>query len=522
MECEINSDEQKTLVSALQASLQARGGVELFETHISWVLVAGDEAYKLKKAVRFDFADFSTLELRRHLCEEELRLNRRLAPHLYLGVLPVSGTPARPLLGDASAPIEYVVGMRAFPQQALWSWRIEAGLLGGAEVDDLARQLSAFHQANQQAPRTSSWGTPAALSQAFEQNMDALLQLVRGQQHEQAVALRDWRGQAMPVLWPLFAARKAGGAIRECHGDLHCANILTLDGHVAAFDCIEFDPALRWIDVAHELAFTCMDLRQRGRVALAARLLDRYLEAGGAYEGVAVFEYYVVLCALVRAKVELLRAGQVEPVAAARHRANASALLATATAAARVEAPSIIVMHGLSGSGKSALAAQLAELLPAVRLRSDVERKRMHGLALHARPDADAKARMYGQAASSAVYNRLGELAEILVRAGKTALIDACSLKRRERDAFRALGARLGVPVRLVSVRASEATLRQRIRERSARGGDPSDADERVLELQLRVQEPLAPDEMADVLVVESDESLDLERVVQALVKRSS
>lgn len=508
---------QRVLVQALRQALQ-RGGaqVALFETHISWVLVAPPQAFKIKKAVRFDFLDCSTLAARRHLCDEELRLNRRLAPQLYEAVVAVTGSPGQPRLGGEGEPIEYAVRMRAFGQDALWSHRIAAHALTGAEIDGLAAQLAAFHQHAARAPAASRWGTPAELHEAAAANMAELEHVATAPEACGLLArLRAWQEGA--AFGPLFQARKDQGWIRECHGDLHCGNILTLDGKVAVFDCIEFSDALRWIDVMHDLAFACMDLRRRGEPRLAARLLNGYLELAGDYGGASVLRYYEAQCALVRAKVELMHAAQLEGEAAEACRRDAAALLAAAQDAASPARPALVLMHGLSGSGKSTVARQLAELAGAVQLRSDVERKRMHGLAPRMPAPQQLAARLYGETATQDVYRRLGVLARGLLEAGFTAVIDACSLKRQERAAFEEVARDAGVPVLVVDVRAGEAVMRARIRQRLGQGHDPSDADESVLDLQLRSHEPLTPAELAHTLVVDGEARFDAASMVQAL-----
>jgi aminoglycoside phosphotransferase family enzyme/predicted kinase len=514
--------EQQSLVSALQLALQA-GGVQvgLSETHISWVLVAGPDAYKIKKAVRLDFVDFSTLAARRHFCNEELRLNRRLAPDLYVGVVPVTGSLAQPFTGGAGAPIEYAVKMHSFAQEALWSRRIRRQLLAEWEVDALAQQLARFHAAAERAPDDSPWGTPEAQRRAAEENIAALAPLARtAAQGANVAALREWQAARLRDLAPIFAARKSRGMVRECHGDLHTGNILTIGDQVVVFDCIEFSDSLRWTDVMHDIAFAYMDLRQQGQAGLAARLLNGYLELTGDYAGVALLHYYEADCALVRAKVELLRAHQLEGGAALGHEECADRLIAAALKAARPDPPALMVMHGFSGGGKSFVARKLVELFGAVQLRSDVERKRMHGIDPFTRPSDMHEPELYSQQTTAAVYARLRELAAGLIEAGVPAVIDACSLKREERAAFEALADELQVPFLLVDVGASEATLRARIRQRMEEGADPSDADESVLELQLRVHEPLADSEQAHALAIDSELPFDAGAVRAALPGR--
>lgn len=501
------ANEQATLIRALVTALHTHAHPVLrFETHISTVLVAGEFAYKIKKPVRFDFADFSTLEARRFYCHEELRLNRRLAPELYLEVVPITGTAAAPRMGGRDAPIEFAVKMRAFPQQGLWSERIGHGLLGPAEVDQLARKLAQFHAAAERAAPGQPWGAPALLRQVADDNLALIASLARTPRESAAVArLRAWQAGQQDRLAPLFAMRQQRGFVRECHGDLHCSNILTFKDKVEVFDCIEFSDALRRIDVINELAFTCMDLEFSGCAGLAARLLDGYLEIAGDYEGLAVLRYYQVECALVRWKIALLRASQLQGEAAARHERRAAALMDYTLARAAPAAGALIVMHGFAGSGKSTVAAALVALLGAVRLRSDVERKRMAGISAGERAAAAIGEGLYDPAASAATYARLGELAAAVAEAGLPVLVDACFLQRGQRSQFEQLARRLGVPFVLVDVRASPATLRARVAERALRGDDASDAGVMVLEHQLAHHDPLSAAERARVVAVDTD-----------------
>ena len=515
--------EQETLVFALQQALRSSGDpVQLFETHISWVLVAGAHAYKIKKAVQFDYLDFSSLAARRHFCLEEVRLNRRLARALYLGVVPVTGTPAQPYLGGAGEPIDYAVKMLSFPQQALWSARVARQALAPAEADALALRLARFHLSAPRSAADSPRGAIELLGQVQIENMAALGALAGERRQAGLARLRARQDAVLYELGSEFGARKAAGFVRECHGDLHCGNILTLDHQVLAFDCVEFSERLRWIDVMHDLAFACMDLRRRGAAGRAASLLNEYLARTGDYAGVAVLRYYEAECALVRAKIELTRARQngIEPEDEGAHDADIAALLAEAARAAFPEQPWLVVMHGFSGSGKSTIARQLVEELGAVQVRSDVERKRMCGIDPFDAGRTVLSPRLYDQRTTEAVYERLGTLAATLVRAGTPVVIDACCLQQREREAFMSLAASLGVPALLVSVTASPAVLQSRIRTRRASGADPSDADTAVLARQVSAHQPLSEAELARALVVDSETPVDGRQLAAGVVRR--
>jgi aminoglycoside phosphotransferase family enzyme/predicted kinase len=491
---------QAMLVAALLSRLRAGGApTDLYETHISWVLVQGPDAWKIKKALRLDFLDFSTLALRRHWCEEEVRLNAALAPGLYLGTVAVTGTPAEPQLGGEGEPIEAAVHMRAFPPQALWSERIALGLLGQGDVDELAALLAGFHFRARRAPPGSPWGTAPAIASAGERNMDELAALVgKAALSADLAGLRTWRAAEARRLATCFDERKRIGAVRQCHGDLHCDNLLTFEGRVMAFDCIEFDESLRWLDVMHDLAFALMDLRRRGQAGLAARLLNSYLEHSGDYEGLAVMRYYMTECALVRAKIAVLRQHDDAGTQDGAIEDQASSYIATAWQTARPLKPALVVMHGLSGSGKSTVARRLVELFGAVQVRSDVERRRTPGV----------NPAQYDRHTSNAVYKRLRAVAGNIIAAGFPALIDAANLRQSERDACRRLAKVLGIPWMIVDVRASLQTMRERIEHRRADGTDPSDADLAVLEMQRRQAEQLTAQELARTVIIDTGQPL--------------
>ncbi|MET3133137.1 aminoglycoside phosphotransferase family enzyme/predicted kinase [Oxalobacteraceae bacterium GrIS 1.11] len=502
---------QEALIRALIATLEREEvRVELIETHISWVLVTASYAYKIKKALRFDFLDFATLAARHFYCQEELRLNRRLAPALYLDVVTVRGSAAHPVLGGDGPVLEYAVRMRAFAQQALWSRRLDGKQLKPAEIDQLGHALVSFHQEAAVAPSERDWGTPAALRAIADANLDLLATLADGaQETADVLALRGWQQERHARLHDTFLQRRVDAKVRECHGDLHCGNIITVDDRVDVFDCIEFNESLRWTDVMNDLAFICMDLAVRARPELAARLLNGYLERGGDYAGLAVLRYYQIECALVRWKVGWLQARRF----AARDAVVAERYQAFALQSMRTRAVPLIILHGLSGSGKSTLARQLVELLGAVQIRADVERKRLHGIGPAAPAPATVGAGLYDAAASRATYARLRQLAASVVRAGWPVLIDATFLRGRQRHLFRALAGALGVPFFILDVQADVALLRSRVRGRVAArahaADDPSDAGLAVLAHQLGHRDPLTQAELGHVIRVDTDAGLD-------------
>ena len=503
----------RTLIHALRAQLQSQGGqpVELIETHISWVLLAGDRAYKIKKPVRLPFVDFSTPALRRHFCELELRLNQRLAPQLYLEVLPVCGTPASPRLGGEGEPIDHAVCMRRFAPGALLSEQLAAGRLQAGQIEQLAGALAAFHERAPVADAASTWATPAQIVHAVRDVLDSLRPLAAAGTVD---TLCGWLAERERTLAPVWLERRATSAVRECHGDLHLANAAQVGDEVLAFDCIEFDPAMRWIDVANDLAFLTMDLHAHGRSDLAARALDAWLQRSGDFAALRVLRFYEVYRALVRSLVAALRAGQPgapDEAAAAPLQTAGAAPDYLAWALARAQArpvPRLLIAHGLSGCGKSTVALQLLERTGAVRLRSDVERKRLFGLGALDR-SADRSLDVYTAEATRRTFDRLADLARLALQAGWPVIVDAAFLRRGERQDFRALAAGLGVPFAILHCHAPEPVLRERVAARSAAGHDASEADVAVLQRQLDTHEPLDADERANALDVATDAPVD-------------
>jgi aminoglycoside phosphotransferase family enzyme/predicted kinase len=480
--------------------------VELIETHISWVLLAGDFAYKLKKPVDFGFLDFTALAARKRFCEEELRLNRRTAPGLYLDVVPIGGTPEDPHLG-ATPAIEYAVKMRRFDQEALLDRIAKRGALTAAHVDAIAAAVADFHARIERVPRASGCGAPERVVAFAEQNFEQLDALAASPaDFEHLDRLRTWTGLEFSARREIIAERKRDGFVRECHGDLHLGNIALIDGRPVAFDCIEFNESLRWIDVMSEVAFLVMDLLDHRLDALAWRCLDRYLQLTGDYPGVAVLRFYLVYRAMVRAKVACLRARQpgLDAAALSRIADEYRGYFALATRLAESARPAIVLMHGLSGSGKTTVAQALLESLGAIRVRSDIERKRLHRLDPLARTGQALGAGLYGPEATRRTYDRLAAAARAIVEAGFPAIIDAASLRRGDRAAVRELARTLDVRFVVATCTAPDAVLRQRVTARSQAGADASEATAAVLDLQLATQEPLAANERGDAVVFDT------------------
>jgi aminoglycoside phosphotransferase family enzyme/predicted kinase len=479
------------LVNALLERLQRDGQApRLVQTHISWVLLAGEFAWKIKKPVRFGFLDFSTLAARRHFCHEELRLNRRTAPGLYLGVEPVRGDADAPHFGGEGDDIEFAVKMQRLPEGALASEQLAQGALGADDLVRFAQRLAAFHREAATPPPEAVHATPERIVAAA---LGPLSSLPAGEPAAQGVDLARWFEAQAPQLAPLWIARRAHSRIRECHGDLHLDNLVQLHGELMAFDGIEFDEGLRFIDVLSDTAFLVMDLQAHRRPDLAIAFLNAYLEVTGDYDGLPVLRFYMVYRAVVRAMVATMREAQGVHDA---HSPPAAAYLALALRLTRQWDPRLLITHGLPGSGKSHVSQRLAAACGAIRVRSDVERRRMLGSGRYAEVD------------SSAVYARLRAVAMSALEAGYPVVVDAACLQRGQRDALRAVAAAAKAPFAILDCTASDAVLRERVAARAAAGTDASEADTAVLDL-LRVRRmPLQPDELERTIRVDTEQPL--------------
>jgi aminoglycoside phosphotransferase family enzyme/predicted kinase len=508
------------LVAALLRSLRATHGdaaVQRIETHISFVLLAGDRAYKIKKAVNLGFVDFSTLARRHFFCDEELRLNRRTAPELYLQVLPVTGTHEQPVLGGDGPVIDWALCMRAFAQEGLWDRLAARGALGAGHVDALVVALCEFHRGAEVASADSAYGRPEQVRAPMTDNLRALDGLCRARDERAWLSrLARWEQQAFEALRGTFEQRLADGRVRDGHGDLHLGNVTEFEGRTLLFDCLEFDAGLRWTDVMSDVAFMAMDLQSHGLAALSHRFVNAYVERSGDAAGLRVLRYYTVHRALVRAKVAALRAAQLGAGASPDERTAATQALhhylQVALTHSERATPVLMLTHGCSGSGKTALTQSLLELCGAMRFRADVERKRLFGLDALARSELALKASLYSAAATEATQARLRELARLALGSGYSAILDATFLAYEPRQRARELAAALGVRFVIIDFQARTETLRARVRQRA---NDASEADLAVLEDQLAHAQAMRPQEQAEVFAFDAETPLDPARMAQ-------
>lgn len=495
----------------------------VIETHISWVLLTGTYAYKIKKPVNFGFVDFSTLEKRQYYCEEELRLNRRFAPDLYLQVVGIVGSPDCPYLQNQGEAFEYAVKMKEFPQSALVSELVKKRCLLASHIDSLAEVISKFHNDTPKLGRDSEQNPIESINKWSRENFDKIESIVTAAVlPEYFNELKYWCLNANIEGTGNIKERLENGFVRECHGDLHLGNIALIKNKITLFDCIEFNPELRWVDTISEIAFVTMDLCAHDYSEFAWRFTNHYLAVTGDYNGITLLRYYIVYRALVRAKVACLGVetdGNFAPDQSSVYE-EAFRYIDLAQSWITGLCPAIIVMHGLSGSGKSTIAAQLVEQVGAIQLRSDIERKRLFDLEANEDSASATGQGIYTKQATHETYERLAELAQIIVTAGFTVIIDASFLKLKYRDQFKQLAWQNKIPYIVISCEVHADVLRERIIQRQAVGQDPSEANLDVLEQQLQFEEPLNEEELIDTFTLISTGKTLNQMQLQALKQR--
>jgi aminoglycoside phosphotransferase family enzyme/predicted kinase len=481
--------------------------IEMIETHISWVFLTGPFAYKIKKPIDLGFVDYTTLKRREHFCHEELRLNRRLAPEIYLAVVPITGTVETPSVEGSGEPIEFAVKMRQFEQSDLLTHYIERKQLTPPMAEEIAHRMARFHRSITRAPENSPHGTPQAVLGPMKQNFITIRAHLSDWNLTKLLdTLEQWVLARHRALAGILHQRKALGFIRECHGDMHLGNIALVDGKVTIFDGIEFNDQIRWIDVASELAFLVMDLDDRNAGTLAQRVLNRYLQESGDYLSLKLLRFYQVYRAMVKAKVSVIRAAQRDTTEAERQALFElyQSYINLATRYTRPGHAAVIITHGVSGAGKSTLCQQLAELPGIIWIRSDIERKRLHGLEVLDRSHSPVGKGLYGADATDLTYERLLTLSKVITEAQFTVLVDATFLSFTQRQAFRELARTKKRPFLILNFQAGEAILHARIQSRQTQGGDPSEASADVLRYQLTHREPLSAEEQPQALTIDS------------------
>ncbi len=516
------------LVKALQnpaAYPHTVENIELVETHISLVFLTGPYAYKVKKAVNLGFLDFSTLANRKRFCREELRLNRRLCPDLYLDVVAVTEEAGRIMIGSKGKILEYAVKMVQFDRRMELDILLKQNRITKEHIDQISSSVADFHRSIPAVEPDSPYGRPDILVKPIRDNFTEAERLNRdNREAEQLATLKAWTESEFIRLTPLFLSRKASGRIKECHGDMHTGNMVLWNNRVMIFDCIEFNPYLSKIDVISEIAFLVMDLEHSGYALYAARFLNTYLSLTGDYDSLALLGFYKTYRAMVRAKVTAIRHLQErDPKKKQRllslHRSYISTALEYTAAP-----PScgLVIMHGVSGSGKTTVAKALASRIPAIHIRSDIERKRLFDMKPLEKSSPEKSKEIYSDKSSALTYERLYSIASLCLQNGFTVIADATFLRHAERKRFAGIGKKTGRPAILLHCDAPKELLEQRVGQRYKRGRDASEADLAILRQQLRSRRPLSAEEENIAVSIDTSLAASIEAGVTEALKRIS
>lgn len=498
--------------------------VRLVQTHISYVVIAPPLVYKVKKPVRFRFLDFSSAELRKHFCHEEVRLNRRLAPHVYRRVVGIREYPGGYALCDVGDPtaFEFAVEMNFLPEDLRLDVRLARQQVGRAEIARIATVLAHFHRHAECSDEISAAARPEALESIWRDNFLEAFPF-RGQTvsvHDDT-AIQQFVAAFLEQRRAALEARLDAHRIRDGHGDLHADHIY-LDGEVTIVDCIEFNERLRWCDVAADLAFLAMDLDFRDHPELARALVQEYVHRSSDFELRQLLPFYQCYRAYVRGKVESLKSAEPEVPeqdrSAARTIARRYFELAYRYTWAHTRA--LLVMAGLSGTGKSTIASLLHRRTGFAWYRSDVLRKQLAGLAPG--DDASQLPHVYSPEFSQRTYRALFEAGRTSLEAGHGVILDATFLAKKYRDAARQLAAELDVPLLFVVCECAPEEVRARLAARQSARADVSDADWQVYLSQREHAEPLSEEETASLLRLDTTarDPLELATLVEDTLRQ--
>lgn len=477
--------------------------IELLQTHASYVLLTGNYAYKLKKNVNFGFLDYSTLAKRKYFLDTELSLNQKIAPKLYLEVVPISNCQGRFVLGNSDNIVEYVLKMRQFPQENLFSNLLAAGKLSRDCLVELGKVVAQFHHSAKTNDYISSFGTVDRIQAAFEENYQQSRKYIGiVQTKEQFKATKAYTDSFFSNRQELFRARVKQHKIKECHGDLHLKNICLWQDKIQLFDRIEFNEAFRFVDTMYDVAFTVMDLCARKKLDLANAFLNSYLEYTGDWTGLLLLPLYLSRQAYVRAKVNsfLLDDSQVSQADKAAARKTASEYYRQADRYTQNQSGSLILMSGLSGSGKSTVARQIALNEGAIQIRSDAVRKHLARIPL----DRSGQDSLYSAQMTQKTYARLLELGITLAQAGYKVILDAKYDRHALRQEAISQAKANNLPLKIIHCTAPLSVLRDRINQRQ---NDVSDATADLIASQQQNAEAFTTEEQAYVTTVDTSQS---------------
>jgi len=488
--------------------------VMLVQTHVSYIFLTDRHAYKIKKPVDFGFLNFSTIDRRRFYCNEEVRLNRRLCPDIYEGVVELRETDAGVAFYGTGTIIDYAVKMKRLPQERMLDKLVDAATVSPATMREVSRTVADFHLTIQTTPAIAEYGQLERIMFNWQENFEQMIPFegMTLPAHQREL-IRSWVTAFAAEHGDIFRKRVDEGFIRECDGDIHLENICIDAGAIYIFDCIEFNERFRYCDTAADIAFLLMDLDYHGRPDLSTEVIDEYINRSGDHGMLDVVDFYKIYRAFVRGKIEsfLLNDSGINPDD--RERAEKRATRYFRLSRGYIERqrlkPTLFITCGLMGSGKSTLAGQLAFELGILSLNSDETRKRIQGVS----PDSQARygygEGIYDRQSNEATYNELMRLAENQLNKGAAVVVDACFMHKSQRAAFAALAKRLSVPFVILHVTCSEIENRRRLQERETSGTSVSDGRRELWPLQAAGFE--TPEETEGVLIAFSDSSASVD-----------
>ena len=495
--------------------------IELIETHISWVFLSGCFAYKIKKPVDFGFLNFTTLEQRKFYCQQELVLNSRFAPQIYLEVLPVTQLEDQLSLSGQGEIIDYAIKMVQFDQNCLFDKLLKKGQIKLSHIDDLSDVVADFHEKINIAGSNVVFGSIHEVIKPVEENFSILNKILLetsldNSEQETLKSLHNLMLSMYHSICPQLLIRKKEGHIRECHGDLHLGNITLIGDKIQLFDGIEFNDSFRWIDTMSDCAFLIMDLQDHKQTIFANHLLNRYLLKTGDYSGLTVLKFYLLYRATVRAKVAALRLQQqkVESIAYENSVNDLRNYIELAKSYAQTVHHKVntflAISFGLSGSGKSRVCSQLADQLGAIQLSSDIERKRLF---------SKTSEELYSESTTYKTYTYLMKIGELVLNAGYSVIIDATFLDKKWRHKVRLLAEKHQIPFHILSCYAEQKIIKKRLRLRQNEINQISDADIKVMESQLKKTHCLELDEKKYEIPIDTEQPLDCPSIMQQINK---
>ncbi len=490
---------------------------KLIETHISWVILTGEYCYKIKKPMNFGFLDFTTLEQRHTYCDKELELNQKLAPEIYLEVLPISGSEENPRLGEKDSVIEYAIKMREFSQNCLFDALLRQNQLHSAQMIDLAHELANFHESTS-SDSPEYFGTPQQIFDPVEENFMQIGEMIKEPEDIQLMeTVKNWSYETHKNLTPVFQKRRNTGFVKACHGDVHLGNITLYKDKPVIFDCIEFNESFRYTDTMADLGFLLMDLEEKNQSKFASIVLNTYMIHTGDYEGVKVLPFYCVYRAVVRAKIALFEYHQQTDPKEAQLRLDIyRKFMKLAQKFAKRKSPMLLLTHGFSGSGKSTLAKLLVENANFLQLRSDVERKRMQGIAVNASSHSGLYQDLYSETQTQKTYEYLLTLTKISLHTGFDTIVDATFQKQSQRKAFMEFAKKNNIPFCILHCEASMEKLLDWIQTRSD-NTEISEANREVLLAQQDKFEPLTAEEISHCISINMENTLNPEIILRSI-----